>query len=60
MPDPDARVQVYDYAKPKRRFGRKRISSSATLRSLANCELEEDLGDGYVEALRKSVSESAR
>ncbi|MEM8635224.1 MAG: DNA methyltransferase [Pseudomonadota bacterium] len=54
VPDPDARVQVYDYAKPKATVWPKADFIVGNPPFIGAKYLRDDLGDGYVEALWKA------
>ena len=51
VPDPTARVQVYDYAKPKAATWPKATFIVGNPPFIGKLKMREDLGDGYVEAL---------
>ncbi|SEL37593.1 hypothetical protein SAMN04488032_1218 [Pacificibacter marinus] len=51
VPDPEARVQVYDYAKPKATTWPKATYIVGNPPFIGAKYLRDDLGDGYVEAL---------
>lgn len=62
VPDPEARVQVYDYIKPRATNWPDADFIVGNPPFIGKLKFREDLGDGYVEALRKSypdVPESA-
>ncbi|MBC7282961.1 DNA methyltransferase [Hoeflea sp.] len=62
VPDPAARIQVYDYAKPKPARWPEATFIVGNPPFIGKLRIREDLGDGYVEALRKAypnVPESA-
>lgn len=54
VPDPDARVQVYDYAKPKATKWPEAEFIVGNPPFIGAKYLRDDLGDGYVEALWKA------
>lgn len=54
VPDPEARVQVYDYAKPKATVWPKTDFIVGNPPFIGASRLRENLGDGYVEALWKA------
>ena len=54
VPDPDARVQVYDYAKPKATVWPQADFIVGNPPFIGNKRMRENLGDGYVEALWKA------
>ncbi|WP_425090761.1 class I SAM-dependent DNA methyltransferase [Tropicimonas sp. S265A] len=54
VPDPDARVQVYDYAKPKPTVWPKADFIVGNPPFIGASRLRDNLGDGYVEALWKA------
>ncbi|MEO1378751.1 MAG: DNA methyltransferase [Pseudomonadota bacterium] len=51
VPDPDARVQVYDYAKPKPTVWPRADFIVGNPPFIGNKRMRDNLGDGYVEAL---------
>ena len=51
VPDPQARVQVYDYANPKATTWPKATFIVGNPPFIGKLKMREDLGDGYVEAL---------
>jgi len=53
VPDPDAREQVYDYIKPSQAPWPKADFIVGNPPFIGKLKFREDLGDGYVEALRK-------
>jgi len=62
VPDPEARVQVFDYAKPKATRWPEAEFIVGNPPFIGKLRIREDLGDGYVEALRRAypkVPESA-
>ncbi|WP_299829397.1 DNA methyltransferase [uncultured Roseobacter sp.] len=54
VPDPDARVQVYDYAKPKATVWPQADFIVGNPPFIGASRLRDNLGDGYVEALWKA------
>lgn len=54
VPDPDARVQVYDYAKPKATVWPQADFIVGNPPFIGDKRMREALGDGYVEALRST------
>ncbi len=54
VPDPDARVQVYDYAKPKATVWPQADFIVGNPPFIGNKRMRDNLGDGYVEALWKA------
>ncbi|WP_245823381.1 DNA methyltransferase [Antarctobacter heliothermus] len=54
VPDTDARVQVYDYAKPKATKWPEAEFIVGNPPFIGKLKMREDLGDGYVEALRQA------
>ena len=54
VPDPDARVQVYDYAKPKPTVWPQADFIVGNPPFIGASRLRDNLGDGYVEALWKA------
>ena len=54
VPDPDARVQVYDYAKPKATVWPQVDFIVGNPPFIGNKRMRDNLGDGYVEALWKA------
>jgi len=54
VPDPDARVQVYDYTKPKATKWPEAEFIVGNPPFIGKLKMREDLGDGYVEALRQA------
>lgn len=54
VPDPNARVQVYDYAKPKATVWPKADFIVGNPPFIGNKRMRDNLGDGYVEALWKA------
>ncbi|MBB5535046.1 class I SAM-dependent DNA methyltransferase [Rhizobium giardinii] len=51
VPDPDARIQVYDYVKPKPAKWPDATFTIGNPPFIGNKRMRENLGDGYVEAL---------
>ncbi len=54
VPDPDARLQVYDYIKPKPTVWPRADFIVGNPPFIGKLKMREDLGDGYVEALWKA------
>ncbi len=59
VPDPEARIQVYDYAKPKPAAWPEATFIVGNPPFIGTSRMREALGDGYVEALWQAYSEDA-